>query len=143
MVCDGIRIPDCTKIFSDSLDITTLSEPWLFNISEIRVLSFTVILLIRWYVRIGYFLSLYGVLTRRQYNIPILDINETSIEYQSWAPESVTCKDFDMKNKTLFRIASIQILILLLFMFLTLGNEILDIPHYVLNDPPTFGKIHN
>jgi len=42
-----------------------------------------------------------------------------------------------MKNRTLFRIASIQILILLLFMFLTLGNEILDIPHYVFNDPPT------
>ena len=83
------------------------------------------------------FLSLYGVLTRRQDNIPILDIYETSIEYQYWAPESITCKDFDMKNKTLFRIAIIQLLILFLFMFLTLGNEIIDIPNYVLNDIPT------
>ena len=39
-----------------------------------------------------------------------------------------------MKNKTLFRIAIIQLLILLLFMALTLGNEIIDIPHYLLDD---------
>jgi hypothetical protein len=32
MVSDGIRLPDCTKICSDSLDITTLPEPWLFSI---------------------------------------------------------------------------------------------------------------
>jgi len=42
-----------------------------------------------------------------------------------------------MKNKTLFRILIFQLLILLLFLFLTLGNEILDIPHYIFNDTPT------
>jgi hypothetical protein len=42
-----------------------------------------------------------------------------------------------MKNNTLFKIVIIQLLILFLFMFLTLGNEIIDIPHYILNDIPT------
>jgi len=42
-----------------------------------------------------------------------------------------------MKNKTLFRITITQALVLFLFLFLTLGNEIIDIPHYILNDAPT------
>jgi len=36
MVSDGILLPDCTKICSDSLDITTLPEPWLFSINHQR-----------------------------------------------------------------------------------------------------------
>jgi hypothetical protein len=42
-----------------------------------------------------------------------------------------------MQNNTLFRIAIIQILILLLFLALTLGNEIIDIPHYIFDDIST------
>ena len=42
-----------------------------------------------------------------------------------------------MKNKTLFRLTISQLLILLLFLCLTVGNEIIDIPHYVFNDTPT------
>ena len=42
-----------------------------------------------------------------------------------------------MKNKTLFRISIIQLTILLLFLVLTLGNEIIDIPHHIFNDTPT------
>jgi len=42
-----------------------------------------------------------------------------------------------MKNKTLFRLTISQLLILLLFLCLTVGNEIIDIPHYVFNDIPT------
>lgn len=51
-----------------------------------------------------------------------------------------------MKNKTMYRIVISQGVILILFMFLTFGNEILDIPHYIFNDVPTtynqrFGEI--
>jgi len=42
-----------------------------------------------------------------------------------------------MRNKTLFRLTVFQIIILLLFLFLTIGNEIIDIPHYIFNDIPT------
>jgi len=52
------------------------------DISKVRVSSFRVILQIRWHFGIGYFLSRFGVLTRHIYNIPIFDINETSIKYQ-------------------------------------------------------------
>lgn len=51
-----------------------------------------------------------------------------------------------MKNKTLYRINICQGVILILFLFLTLGNEVIDIPHYIFNDAPTtfsqrFGEI--
>jgi len=42
-----------------------------------------------------------------------------------------------MKNKTLVRLSIVQLLILFLFLALTLGNEIVDIPHYIFNDTPT------
>jgi hypothetical protein len=42
-----------------------------------------------------------------------------------------------MKNKTLRIITISQLSILLLLLLLTLGNEILDIPHYVFHDTPT------
>ena len=51
-----------------------------------------------------------------------------------------------MKNKTIYRINISQGVILILFLFLTLGNEVIDIPHYIFNDAPTtfsqrFGEI--
>jgi hypothetical protein len=42
-----------------------------------------------------------------------------------------------MKNRTLIIIVISQIFITMLFLLLTIGNEILDIPHYVFNDTPT------
>ena len=42
-----------------------------------------------------------------------------------------------MKNRTLIIIVISQIFITMLFLCLTIGNEILDIPHYVFNDAPT------
>ena len=42
-----------------------------------------------------------------------------------------------MKNKTIYRINISQGVILILFLFLTLGNEVIDIPHYIFNDAPT------
>ena len=42
-----------------------------------------------------------------------------------------------MKNKTLRMLTICQLAVVLLFLFLTLGNEIIDIPHYVFNDAPT------
>jgi hypothetical protein len=42
-----------------------------------------------------------------------------------------------MKNRTLIIIVISQIFITMLFLLLTIGNEILDIPHYVFNDAPT------
>lgn len=42
-----------------------------------------------------------------------------------------------MKNKTLRILTTSQITVVLLFLFLTLGNEIVDIPHYVFGDAPT------
>jgi hypothetical protein len=46
-------------------------------------------------------------------------------------------KNVYMKNKTLRLLTISQILIIMLFLCLTLGNEILDVPHYVFNDSPT------
>ena len=51
-----------------------------------------------------------------------------------------------MKNKTLRMITISQLAVVLLFLCLTLGNEIVDVPHYLFNDPPTsysqrFGEI--
>ena len=51
-----------------------------------------------------------------------------------------------MKNKTLRMITISQLAVVLLFLCLTLGNEIVDLPHYLFNDPPTsysqrFGEI--
>ena len=42
-----------------------------------------------------------------------------------------------MKSKTLRMLTISQLSIFLLFMCLTLGNEIIDIPYYVFNDTPT------
>ncbi len=64
----------------------------------------------------------------------------------SSATESRIWKDFDMKNRTLRMLTISQVAVVLLFLGLTLGNEIIDVPHYVLNDAPTsysqrFGEI--
>jgi len=42
-----------------------------------------------------------------------------------------------MKNKTIRLFAVTQGFILIILLCLTLGNEILDIPHYIFNDTPT------
>ena len=42
-----------------------------------------------------------------------------------------------MKVKTIGLLVISQAAIVLLFLCLTLGNEILDVPHYVFNDSPT------
>ena len=42
-----------------------------------------------------------------------------------------------MKNKTLRMLTISQVLVILLFLCLTLGNEIIDVPHYIFNDAPT------
>ena len=42
-----------------------------------------------------------------------------------------------MKSKTLRIITISQLTIFLLLLCLTLGNEIIDIPHYVFHDAPT------
>ena len=53
------------------------------------------------------------------------------------ATEWIIWKDFDMKNKTLRMLTISQLLVILLFLCLTLGNEIIDVPHYIFNDAPT------
>ena len=42
-----------------------------------------------------------------------------------------------MKSKTIRLLTISQIAIVFLFLCLTLGNEIIDIPHHVFNDAPT------
>ena len=42
-----------------------------------------------------------------------------------------------MKSKTLRKLIISQFVVILLFLCLTLGNEILDIPHYIFSDAPT------
>ena len=42
-----------------------------------------------------------------------------------------------MKSRTLWIIILTQFAVVLLFLFLTLGNEIIDVPHYLFNDAPT------
>jgi len=54
-----------------------------------------------------------------------------------WAIESTLEKIFKMKSKTLRVVAIFQLTILLLFLALTLCNEVLDIPHYVFGDKST------
>jgi hypothetical protein len=51
-----------------------------------------------------------------------------------------------MKSKTIRLLTISQLAIVLLFLCLTLGNEIIDVPHHVFNDAPTlysqrFGEI--
>jgi len=51
-----------------------------------------------------------------------------------------------MRNRTAIRIIISQVITLSLFVFLTLGNEIIDIPHYIFNNTPTtfsqrFGEV--
>jgi hypothetical protein len=51
-----------------------------------------------------------------------------------------------MKSKTIRLLAISQAAIVFLFLCLTLGNEILNVPHYVFNNSPTlysqrFGEI--
>jgi len=42
-----------------------------------------------------------------------------------------------MKDKTARMLILTQTAVVLLFLCLTLGNEIIDIPHYIFNDAPT------
>jgi len=42
-----------------------------------------------------------------------------------------------MKSKTVRTLVISQVFIMILLLGLTLGNEIVDVPHYVFNDPPT------
>ena len=42
-----------------------------------------------------------------------------------------------MRSKTIRLLTISQIAIIFIFLFLTLGNEIIDIPHHVFNDAPT------
>ena len=42
-----------------------------------------------------------------------------------------------MENKTLRMLTIYQLAVVVLFLCLTLGNEIIDIPHYIFNDAPT------
>ena len=42
-----------------------------------------------------------------------------------------------MKNKTLRLLTVTQAAVILVFLCLTLGNEIFDVPHYVFHDSPT------
>ena len=42
-----------------------------------------------------------------------------------------------MKSKTVRLLIISQAIIVLLFLCLTVGNEIIDVPHYVFNDAPT------
>jgi glucan phosphoethanolaminetransferase (alkaline phosphatase superfamily) len=44
---------------------------------------------------------------------------------------------FKTKSKTLKLVAISQILILLLLFFMTIANEMLDLPHYIFGDAPT------
>jgi len=44
---------------------------------------------------------------------------------------------YDMKDKSIRLIIISQVAIIFSLLCLTLGNEILDIPHYVFNDSPT------
>jgi len=43
----------------------------------------------------------------------------------------------DMKSKTIRLLTISQVVIVLIFLCLTVGNDIVDIPHYVFNDAPT------
>jgi len=58
-------------------------------------------------------------------------------EFNRWVSKSTTLKEVNMKSKTLRVLCISQAVILLLFLFLTLGNEIVDVPHYIFNDAPT------
>jgi hypothetical protein len=47
----------------------------------------------------------------------------------------------DMKSKTLRKLIISQLIIVILLLFLTIGNEILDLPHLIFGDQPTsFGQ---
>ena len=63
-------------------------------------------------------------------------VNRTA-DWRCLATEWIIWKDFDMKNKTLRMLTISQVLVILLFLCLTLGNEIIDVPHYIFNDAPT------
>jgi hypothetical protein len=43
----------------------------------------------------------------------------------------------DMKSKTIRLLIISQVVIVLIFLCLTVGNDIVDVPHYVFNDAPT------
>ena len=46
-----------------------------------------------------------------------------------------------MKGKTLSKLIASQLIIVILFLFLTIGNETLDLPHLIFGDQPTsFGQ---
>ena len=44
---------------------------------------------------------------------------------------------FQDKSKTLKRLISLQLLVLLLFLGMTICNEVLDLPHWIFGDNPT------
>jgi hypothetical protein len=46
-----------------------------------------------------------------------------------------------MKSKTLRKLIISQLIVVILFLCLTIGNEILDLPHFIFGDKPTsFGQ---
>jgi hypothetical protein len=67
----------------------------------------------------------------------ILDDTLYNLRTDSWTAAAEFWKDFDMKSKTLRMLTFSQAGIVLLFLCLTVGNEIVDIPHYVFGDAPT------
>ena len=71
-----------------------------------------------------------GVIKKRRRR----DIQQ-AIKYRLSRP--LIWRGFDMKNKTARMLAITQLVVVALFMFLTLGNEIIDLPHYLFNDAPT------
>jgi hypothetical protein len=56
---------------------------------------------------------------------------------KGWATELTLEKVFEMKSKTLRVLTIFQLAVLLLFLALTLCNEIIDVPHYVFGDKST------
>jgi hypothetical protein len=60
---------------------------------------------------------------------------QPAIRYRPSRP--LIWRGFDMKNKTARMLAITQLVVVVLFLCLTVGNEIIDIPHYIFNDAPT------
>jgi hypothetical protein len=58
-----------------------------------------------------------------------LDDTLYNLRTDSWTAAAEFWKDFDMKSKTLRMLTFSQAGIVLLFLCLTVGNEIVDIPH--------------
>jgi len=54
-----------------------------------------------------------------------------------YMPRSLTQKRLEMKYHANRSILLVQVLILMIFLVLTIGNELLDIPHFLFGDEPT------